>query len=184
MVCHSLVRCGQAVETRADHRLQIRRHCDVAQVAFSVEDAGVVEHAHRLLEEERVSARVPKQLLRAADGEPPGAEKLAEERFALLLAECRERDCRPPVGVDAEVLPKLAQLAPGRPEHEDRPGGFADEVDQVEERRLRPVQVLENEHERAFGREKLEHAPDSPVELGLGDVGRRRGRLFCARRPE
>ena len=88
-------------------------------------------------------------------------------RASLSSAERGENERDRVVALRAERGPERLQLAPSRADNEDRPGGLAQEVEQVEERRLGPVQVLEDEHERPLPREQLEHAADAPVELGL-----------------
>ena len=62
--------------------------------------------------------------------------------------------------------PRLEELRPRDAEDEERPGRPADEVlDEVEERRRGPVDVLEDDHDRAARRPRLEHAPQRPERL-------------------
>ena len=49
---------------------------------------------------------------------------------------------------------------------------LCDVADEFDQRRLGPMQVLEDEHERPLARQQLQNAPDPPVQLGLHDLGR------------
>ena len=60
----------------------------------------------------------------------------------------------------------LEQLRPGRRDDHDRPVGEAGEVlDQVEQPRLGPVEVVERDHERGVVRHALEQPPERPLDL-------------------
>src|SRR5437588_299761 len=61
----------------------------------------------------------------------------------------------------------LLRLGPRRAEHEQRHARFAlaDEAQQIEQRRLGPVQVLEHKHRRTLLREQFEQAAQAPVQL-------------------
>ena len=66
---------------------------------------------------------------------------------------------------------QVAQL--GTREREDQRGGAAaprDEVlDEIEQRRLGPVEVVEDDEQRAFGGERLQEAPHRPERLLRGE---------------
>ena len=100
------------------------------------------------------------------------AEQLCEERLALLFAERAQSHRDVVLAVGAERWAKVLELTPRGADEVDRAAGLAQEVEQVEERRLGPVQVLDHEYERPLPREQLEHAADAPVQLGLRDLGR------------
>ena len=60
----------------------------------------------------------------------------------------------------------LEQLRPRRRDDHDRPVGEAGEVlDQVEQPRLGPVEVVERDHERRVVRHALEQSPERPLDL-------------------
>ena len=124
------------------------------------EDAVLDEHPQHLLEEERVAAG------RAADRvggvRVERAGQVLEQRAHVLPRQRRQLDRRP--------SPRRPQLREVRARHaadEDRrvatPAGEV--LDEVEEGRLRPLDVVEHEHERLLARERLEQAADRRVEL-------------------
>ena len=90
---------------------------------------------------------------------------------------------RPPPAVRAEEPGRrLGELGPGRAD--DREPrlcvvGRDDVGDQVEQRRLGPVEVLEDQRRGLLCREQLQHATDPPVQLALRDL---RGGVRAVRR--
>ena len=63
--------------------------------------------------------------------------------------------------------PHVEEIGPRRAEKEDRhtAGRRGDVLDEVEERRLRPVEVVDDDHERPLRRNCLEEAPKRPGSL-------------------
>ena len=124
------------------------------------EDAVLDQHPQHLLEEERVASR------RTADR----VGRIRIERTGQVLEQCahvlprqrRERDRRPCPG-----RPQLREIRARHAADENRrvaaPAGQV--LDEVEEGRLGPLDVVEHEHDRPLARERLEQAADRPVEL-------------------
>ena len=71
----------------------------------------------------------------------------------------------------AEPRPHVAELRPSERDEEDRrlaaPAGEV--LDEVEERRLAPVHVVEDDHQRALRRQRFEEPPYGPEGLLGGD---------------
>jgi hypothetical protein len=171
VLCHTLFVRRKLVEAGRDQRLEAARDRQLLPVPFC---AGLGEHAHGLLDEERVAARIPEHGLERRSGEAGRGGELFEELRALALAECLQLERDAEIGGCEEERPDVLHLGPRRADQQDRCPGLAlgDELEQVEERRLGPVQILEDEHERATLGQELEQAADAPVELGLSDLGR------------
>src|SRR5581483_9056381 len=152
------LRRWEAVDARGDERLQRVRDALGARV--------LGEHAHGLLDEERIPLRlrehrcvVDRQLQLLGER---GDELLALVRLQRLELERRRADAAAAPGrADVE------QLRPREAEDEERrlahPGGEV--LDQLEQRLLAPVDVLEDEHERLRGGELL-----GPRARGPGDL--------------
>ena len=158
---------GQPVETRPDHRAKARRGGERAcgQQPLSR------QHVRALLEEERVPGCGLEHRLKT--GGLDAAEKLGDERLALGRGERRQRHDQAPVSAGDEGRLRVGRLRPGRAEDEQRTVGRLEKPDQLDERRVGPVQVFERQDDRSVGH-KLERAPDSPVELALRDPFRHR----------
>src|SRR5581483_7196603 len=114
-----------------------------------------------LLQEERVAGGADDDLLELRL--VALACEVADEQAALLVAQDRQRD-----GVEAGPAgPRLEQVRPDEAAEEDRrraaPAGEVRE--QVEERRLGPVDVVEEDHQRLPLRERLEQAAHGPEDL-------------------
>ena len=153
----ALDRAAEGVEPGADQRLERRRD----------RSASLGERASELLQEERVAVGPQQELGRCV-----AAQYAAEQLLARLRRERGE--------VDAQVGGDRRQVGPrGAEEEHGRSGAFDDEPDQLEQRRLGPVQVLEDEEQRALLRRELEQAPESPVDLRLRELV---GHVRAARR--
>ena len=148
----------EAVDARGEERLQRRRDGHLAVF---------LSNRHQLFDEKRVA-------LRSLD-HPVGvlAEQALDELARGLLGERLERDdgrvwprCRP-------RRPRLEQVRACDAEEQDRSAGreAGDILEQVEQRRLCPVHVLDDDDQRPVGGERLEQAAERPVRLF-----RRRGR--------
>src|SRR5581483_4111927 len=144
----------EPVEPRCEERLDRRR--DAAARA-----ALLAEHRDELLQEERVAGGADDDLLELRL--VALACEVADEQAALLVAQDRQRD-----GVEAGPAgPRLEQVRPDEAAEEDRrraaPAGEV--LEQVEERRLGPVDVVEEDHQRLPLRERLEQAAHGPEDL-------------------
>ena len=101
----ALVVRRQSIEARADERLQGLRHRQGLQ-SFSdrpsrcVEQAGIDQHPHGLLEEKRIASGVSEQRLEGtARHDALLAEQLGEQRLALCVGQGRKLDRGAPVAV-------------------------------------------------------------------------------------
>ena len=76
------------------------------------------------------------------------------------------QDGRAP-NADSPVRPAVAQLGPGQGQHEDRrrAAPLQQRLEEVEQTRVGPVQVLEDEHRRAVLSDALEEPPPGAEEL-------------------
>ena len=152
-----LVRCEQ-VEPALEQRLHRGRHV--------VEHAGatLVHVREELLGEERVARCDVDDALASFAVSSLASGKRGEQRDRLLLGQGleHERSLGP-------RRPLVEQLGPREADGEDRPGGPLRELlDQVEQRRLGPVDVLEHEQQRTLAGERLEEAADGPRALAGG----------------
>ena len=163
----------ELVEPGGEERVDRRRHREVREVAVhhpapvhAPQETVLDQHREELLGEERVPlGRIddpPARLL----GEIGAPEDVLEHEPDVCFRERCQRDS----GLLRPLRPARAQLehcGAGRADDQER--GVGDGVhqvlDQVEERRLRPVDVLEHDDERALARERLEQHPHRPEEL-------------------
>ena len=158
----------EPVEAGREERLDRRRHGKHAAFAF------LGCHRGHLLDEERVPFR------RSGDVHPDlGREALAdreEERFGLSV---RQRVEHEGVGVRTSGDPRGVALDEVRARKAEEQHGCVanparEVLDQVEERRLGPVDVLEAHDERARPGKRLEQLADRPERL-LARRARARG---------
>jgi hypothetical protein len=156
----------QLVEARPDQRLEACRHRQRLAVAFGRRGAGL-EHPHGLLEEERVAAGIAEERPERAFRKLVSTEQLGDERGAVRLVERVELEH---ARAREELALGFGEFRPGRHEEEQRPAAAREEGDQLEERRLGPVQILEHERDRPLRCEQLEQSPDAPVQLRLTDL--------------
>ena len=163
----------EVVEARGEQRLDGGRHDRAVDVRLraplpvrEADEPLVDEHRHELLDEERVA------LGRLDDAGPDAlveaglAEQVLGDRARLVLAEAPELD--PHVArARGPLRQALDELVAGRADEEERRvlGRVHDVLDEVEEGRLRPVDVLEEDDERPWSRERLEQPAGAPGEL-------------------
>ena len=113
--------------------------------------------------------------------------RAADERAGLRVRERLERHQRPPGLRRRPRGPLVQELGAGEAEQQDR--GAAREghqvLEQVEQRRLGPVDVLDDRDQGALARDALEQPADGPGRLldRGGLVGRARSRRTPAARP-
>ena len=157
----------QTVDACGDEGLQRVRHT----IRRAVPDAALHEHSDGLLDEQRVALGPVERLLRERTWSLAGracelVEELLHELGALLLRERLELDRRrahaasPPPGTGVEEL--------GSREADDQKRStnpVRQMLDEVEERRLRPVDVLEEEDEGLDLRDPLHHLTGAPRDL-------------------
>ena len=168
-----LLLAREPVEPGTDQALQARRHGHVLELlphADVRQDARLDQHPDGLLQEERVAARPREQ---GVDGalrrEVVLGKERTQERLSVNRGQRLEGDTHVVRRLDEPLRPGVVQLGPAGAEDEDRTAGSVlNEVgDQLEQRRLGPVQVFEDDHERTLHGVQLEEAPDAPVQLGL-----------------
>ena len=177
-----------AIEPRRDESLQGRRDLDGADLAQRdpaavppLDATGLDERAQELFDVQRIALRTRDDIGTDLFGQGVDREQLADEKPGIVRAERRERDGDGVSGGRAERRPDLAEVRT-REAHDEqwRARPFGEMLDELDERRLRPVQVLEHEHERRACA-ALEEAPHAPAQLlhevFRGDVGQRLGRL-------
>jgi hypothetical protein len=130
--------------------------------------------ADRLLDEYPVVRwEAPQEFVR----QPGGAEHIGREFGCRTGVEAIEVDRRghPPTGVD-EVGPDLAQLGPGKGKHENRHllHPLEEVLDEVEQQRVGPLDVVEDEQNRPAQCEHLDEPAQRPESLldRAGDAGR------------
>ena len=176
---HAPLRRLELVDARSDQRLQARGDRNglaFLQVPTSrIHHTLVHQHLNRLLEEERIPARALQQRLGRRIRGDFFPEQLDEQRAADVAAQRLELDRDPPLALAHELGHRLDELRSRGADDQQRRVRFVlcDVADQLDQRRLGPVEVLEDEDERASLREELDEATESPVELGLRDLGRR-----------
>jgi hypothetical protein len=122
----------------------------------------VDQHAKHFLEEERVSLGGSEDSIPHLTREPSLTEEVGDQASALACTQGRQDHGRP-----GERRPTLARLRTRHAQEEDGSvtyGGL-EMLEQIEECRLRPVDVVEDDDQRAVGGEGLEEPPDGPEAL-------------------
>jgi hypothetical protein len=142
----------QGVEPGRDERVHGLRHGDV------LEALSLGEHPRELLGVQRVPARPLEEQRLRLGRQNAALEQDLEQAARILARQRRERDRR---GVALAAAPRglaLEQLGPSGAEEEERNRRAPVEqvLEELEERVVGPVQVLDDEHARSPGRELLE----------------------------
>ena len=112
----------------------------------------LAEHGEHLLDEERVALGRTGDPVAHVFPERRLAEEVLHQCVALRVGEWLEQQ----PGRPRRTV--LEQLGPGERDDQQRglAGGFERVVDEIEEGRLRPVAVVEDDDERALAAERLE----------------------------
>ena len=152
---------GQVVDPRRDQRLQGVRDAVGATVVSALD-----EHPDGLLHKEWIALGAREHLAWQRRGRRNLLEQLLDEEEALVLGQRLELDrCRPHTAA-APAGPRVEKLGPSEAEDEQRrPNPVGHVLDQVEERLLRPVDVLEEEDERLDVGERLHDVACRPRDL-------------------
>jgi len=169
----------QPVETGRDQRLDGRGHGSGGQVAGHLPATGLAaqpalldQGGQQLLDEQRVPAGGPGDPLPGRGGQGPGAGQSVQQRPRVVRPQRLQQhaDGVGPAAGPGRAL--LQQLGPGDGDEQDRGlvAALAELLDQVEEGRLGPVEVVEHHNERALGGQGLQQAAGRPG--GLLDRGR------------
>ncbi len=157
---------GQSVDACGEHGLDRRRN-----------GAGAVArlgpHRHHLLEEQRVALGGLEQPLPLIRGEVGAPLDPLEQCPGFGRGEGRERDHD--AALAADTGPRgalLEQLGTGEADEQqgDAGGERRDVLEQLEERRLGPVDVFHDDHEWPAPRDRFEELADRPPGLLRGDA--------------
>ena len=136
---------GQVVDAGGDHRL--KRVGDPRRGSLAV---ALEQHPDRLLDEQRVALGLREHVLPRVGRERVVGKQRSEQLLALVMAKRVELDRRRAHAASAPSGANVEQLGPGEADEQERrlahPGGQV--LDELEQRLLGPVDVLEDEHER------------------------------------
>ena len=152
-------------------RLDRRRHDDLALVA-------VLAHGgEHLLDEERVSVGGLQNASPNVVGELRPAREPRDQQLAIVAGQSLEQDrCRVQLAA-APVRPQLEELGPGDAEQQDRsvsrPVGKM--LDQIQEDRLGPLDVVEHQNLRPCRRPALDQLAERELRVagrGADDLAR------------
>ncbi len=145
----------------------------------------VDEHRQELLDEERISLRGSHDPLADLVVEVCHAEEVLGDRGRVLLRQAVELDAAR-AGARRPLREALDELVPSRADEEERGVGRSgdDLLDEIEERRFGPMDVVEEDEKRAFRREALEELSRPPDELRDGIRGRRQPHRGLEPRPD
>ena len=143
--------------------------------AAALEQAAVLEQAHELLGEERVAAAALEDQGLEVGGQRLGAEAGAGQLGGLLAGERAEGE-RARRSPRSRHRGRLSSSTSGRAVARTSKGtlgtALREEVHEGQHRLVGPVQVLDDEHQRAAGGEALEEvAPGREVLLAAGLLG-------------
>ncbi len=159
----------ETVEAGGQERLDRRRHDDltVTVTVIVVVVVAVGDEGDHLFEEERVAGRRCGDAGPGAGRQPAAAGEAGDQRGGRLRAE-RVKQQR--AGVGLAVGPGRALLEELRSgQADDQDGDVADGVgevlDQVQQCRLGPVDVLEDQQQRSLAGERLGQLADGPEDL-------------------
>ena len=144
----------QLVEARLEQRVDRRRHM--------IRVATVRQHGEQLLDEQRIALRGLPNAPAGALVERRAAEQVLDQLFGLELRERLER-----YRLATPGRPLVEELGPSEAEHQNRRVAcpVPEMLDEIEERRLGPVDVLDHERKRPFARTLFERLPYRPEDL-------------------
>ena len=131
----------------------------------------LVHHRQHLLDEERIALGRRADSPAEADVEGKTVEQSVDQLVRLLGRERLEQHAR---GVELAAAPAghpVEQLGSGEAEEQDRrvPAQVGDLLDEVEERGLAPMEIVQEDDQRSFDRPRLEQLAHAEGDL----VGRR-----------
>ena len=158
----------EAVETRRQQVLQSRRDLRGASEARLLDD-----EADELLGEEGNAVGAARDLRQLAVGRRGAASREAPHELVRLRG-------RQAIEADRRVMrprrPRVYETRPRRADHEQRDARALDrqELQQLARRGIRPVDVLQHEHERPLAGEARDHGAQRPEELPAPVRGRLR----------
>ena len=146
---HASLAVVELLQARAEQRSQRGRDDHVVA-------PDVAGHRQHLLDEERVPARGAGDPLAQRAGDP-----LGDELVDVVVVQMSEPKRHRPGGA------ALGELRPRHAEEQDRGAGGqeCDVLDEVEERLLAPLDVVEDDHQRPLRRRLLERLAERPGDL-------------------
>src|SRR6266508_4548551 len=163
---------GQLIEAGGEESLDRRRGLHVGKLVhraptpvFPLKATTVDEHGEHLLDEERVALARGHELRDALGGRL--AEQVPDQPLDLVVPQRLEQDRS---RVDLPTAPcgaLVEELGPREADKEDRrvarPVGEV--LDEVEERRLGPLHVVERHYDRSLLRQRFDQLPHRPERL-------------------
>ncbi len=158
------LRARKLVEPCCEQRLDRRRNDDVPGAAR--------RHRQHLLDEERIAAGGVADPVTQLPVERDAGEQPVDERVGLGLGQ-RLEEHRRRVELPARPAgPAFEQFRPGEAEQQDRRVSrpVRNMLDEIEERRLAPVQVVEDDDQRPLAGRLLEQFPHGDADLVRGRV--------------
>ncbi len=169
-----------------------RRPSGVFSATVVADDEPVVDqHRHHLLDEQRVPAARVGDPIGGIGGQPLAPQEVGDQLGRRIGRERRERQRGCSLLAGSPGGPGVEELGPRRAQQQDRrvAGPVRDVVDRIEQRRLRPMDVLPHRDHRPLAREDLQEPTDRPGGLlggrvtfrdpeHLGEPGRDRVRVI------
>ena len=164
---------SEPVDSRGKQRLDGRRDRHDREVAACVpapvdelQPLLLDQHGEQLLDEQGIALGGCDHARAHVVVEPGVAEQVVDHALAVTRTERLEHDVRRVRRV-RPLGPELEQVGTRVAENEHRCvlDGLPDVLDEIEERRFRPVEVLEHDDERPLARELLEELAGRPEEL-------------------
>ena len=129
------------------------------------DEAVVDEHRQQLLDEQGIPFGGGHDAALDVLVEPRLAKEVVGDRTRLVVCQRLELDADRPLARRPVGLPLDELSARGADEENRRLCRFQDVLDELEERRLRPVDVVEHDDERSFGGERFEELARAPEKL-------------------
>ncbi len=173
-----LARRREHVEPGRDQRLDAVREGDGGggqphHRAGADQQAPVGEQPDELLGVQRVAAGPLQQRRLDLGGQHRLAEQAGDQPGRLGLGQRRQGDGGGPGDPAAPARMAVEQLWPGGGQHQQPgPGGLGAQVlEELEHRRVGPVQVLDHQHQRMAGRHGLHEPPPGGERLRAVDPG-------------
>ena len=155
---HGAILRSQSFDARREQRVDGRRHLQSRQIgaddpalALALEGALVHQHAHQLADEKRVAFAGGEHLGGHRSGQVGGADHRSRKAHGGAGIEAAERD---DVGHQAarrhHRRSQVAQFRTRSDQHEERRAAapLHKVLDQIEQQRLGPVQVVDHQHHR------------------------------------
>ena len=156
---------AQLIQSRGEECLDRRRHRDRSEIpdhhpapVFAYEEPVVDEHGEHLLDEERVAFGCAGDSSPHLVGEVGFADEVRDQLRALVVGERLEEDGSRIQLASRPAGSSVEQLRPGHAEEQDRhsPRPVCEVLDEVEERLLAPVYVVEDDDKWPAGRQSFE----------------------------